>query len=69
MWNGRTNTRPDRRFFVHIFYVFFWSRIGYNRGQEVSSMSTAFVLTVLVGLTLLAAILTAGYNDDKTKGL
>jgi len=32
-------------------------------------MSTAFVLTVLVGLTLLAAILTAGYNDDKTKGL
>jgi len=32
-------------------------------------MSMAFWLVIAVMLLLLGAILTAGYNDDKTKGL
>lgn len=32
-------------------------------------MSSAFLLTLMVILLLLGAILTAAYNDDKTKGL
>jgi hypothetical protein len=32
-------------------------------------MSSAFILTILTILLFLGAILTAAYNDDKTKGL
>jgi hypothetical protein len=36
---------------------------------EVSAMSTAFWIVMIVMLLMIVPILTAGYNDDKTKGL
>ena len=37
--------------------------------MEVSAMSTAFWIVMVVILLLIVPILTAGYNDDKTKGI
>jgi len=51
--------------------VFNCPAIGYNKESllEVSAMSTAFWIVMIVMLLMIVPILTAGYNDDKTKGL
>jgi hypothetical protein len=65
---------PEGRMFT-TFCVFFCRAVGYNRSSQVEvwemflGMSDKFWILMIVMALLLTAILTAAYNDDKTKGL
>jgi hypothetical protein len=60
---------------IAIFCVFFLPGVGYNKESPVEvwnmflGMSDKFWVVILVLAMLLTAILTAAYQDDKTKGL
>jgi len=42
---------------------------GSSNGRRCLPVSSSFWLVIIVILMLITAILTAAYNDDKTKGL
>jgi hypothetical protein len=51
--------------------IFFSGVVGYNKGSvlEVGRMTIKFLILLTVAVLFLTAILTAAYNDDKTKGI